>query len=79
MVNGTPSSLLSEPIVAIVGAALESTAASRSLVLVLPWLRPPAVEHGRRGYRHGVVAHDRPAGDHGDLAEAERDHATGSL
>ncbi len=37
MVSGTPSSLLSEPIVAIVGAALESTAASRSLVLVLPW------------------------------------------
>ena len=37
MVSGTPSSLLSEPIVAVVGATLESTAASRSLVLVLPW------------------------------------------
>ena len=37
MVSGTPSSLLSEPIVAMVGAALESTVASRSLVLVLPW------------------------------------------
>jgi len=37
IVSGTPSSLLSEPIVAIVGAALESTAVTRSLVLVLPW------------------------------------------
>jgi hypothetical protein len=35
----------------------------------------PAVEHGRRGHRHGAVALDRPAGDRGDLAEAERDHA----
>jgi hypothetical protein len=34
-----------------------------------------AVEHGRRGHRHGTVALDRPAGDRGDLAEAERDHA----
>lgn len=37
MVSGTPSSLLSEPSVAVVGAASESTAASRSLVPVLPW------------------------------------------
>ena len=35
----------------------------------------PAVEHGRRGHRHGAVALDRPADDRGDLAEAERDHA----
>ena len=35
----------------------------------------PAVEHGRRGHRHGAVALDRPADDRGDLVEAERDHA----
>jgi hypothetical protein len=35
----------------------------------------PAVEHGRRGHRHGAAALDRPADDRGDLAEAERDHA----
>jgi len=35
----------------------------------------PAVEHLRRGHRHGAVALGRPAGDRGDLAEAERDHA----
>jgi hypothetical protein len=35
----------------------------------------PAVEHRRRGHRHGAVALDRPADDRGDLAEAERDHA----
>ncbi len=35
----------------------------------------PAVEHGRRGHRHGAVALGRPADDRGDLAEAERDHA----
>ena len=34
-----------------------------------------AVEHGRRGHRHGTVALDRPADDRGDLAEPERDHA----
>ena len=34
----------------------------------------PAVEHGRRGHRHGAVALDRPADDRGDLCEAERDH-----
>ena len=49
MVRGTPSSLLSEPIVAIVGAALESTVASMSLVLVLPWepVRPATVSPSR--------------------------------
>jgi hypothetical protein len=34
----------------------------------------PPVERGRRGHRHGAVALDRPAGDRGDLCDAERDH-----
>ena len=37
-------------------------------------LGQPAVEHGRRGHRHGAVALHHPADDRGDLAKAERDH-----
>ncbi len=149
MVSGTPSSLLSEPVVAIVGAALDSTAVSRSLVLVLPrdpvtpttvspsrsrattwaasacnaalasstttvgsavgrepstatapawpawaaWSWPSACSPAKAtkrppgsacrpsstaggGHRHGAVTLDPPADHCGDLAEAERDHAS---